>query len=403
MTEKLRDTFLERASVPARRLIRRIQKAPHPEIELWNGAIIMGLSGTDPDRLRALDFDGFWMDESALQVEQAFTLAINRQRAADCIRGIITTSPKPGWTWRVLSGEDEGYNALREKVNTRIFRWESKKNQALKGGVLDAIRAAQNAGGIDAAQELDGLILGKETQLPTAFETARVFCDDVRLTMPDVTAPVLGIDLAVISDFTWIVVMGARGHVLAQERFNLGTAPRRADGSRVIRAEFYDLVVERVIDYAQRFGVKRIKPDIAMHGEGFAYGLRQTLARTPGLRDVKVEGIMTSSPNKRRAILKELRRAFAAGAITVPKRWALGDDTFAVAEWDTLKGECEDLVVEAVDGGGWRFKCPAGGHDDGPLALALAWDAYATGRTFGARRPRRNWGRGLQNGKGYKF
>src|SRR3990167_2140083 len=426
--EKLRDGLLRRCTVRYEDLVLRYVEHPHPEIVLWNGVTILGRSGKDPDDLRGLIPMGVWMDEAEQQYEEAFQIACSRMRSAGALRMIVTTSPKGAsrsWTRRLVSGKDCAYNKLREQVDVRAFRWHSKANTYNTGNVTDAIGTILNAGQEGMSdQELAGIYLGTE-EAPAlgGFDARKAFGGDVELTREDIFAPVVGVDLGRARDYTWITVLGPRGHVLFMERFNWSSAPER-----IREADFLRLVDKRVLMAVAAFGCRIIKADTAFYGEGWAHAMTQTLERLRRFpnesdtewfgealvdrlrgRKVEIEGYMTASKSKRGKALMELRRAISNGDICVPARWrSRGSAWRTVDHTLELRREIENLVPEEQAGGAWLFPCPPGANDDGPVSLALARDAYATDTLpTGPRRSYKHFAPGTRSGAGksggYRF
>lgn len=81
--------------IPPECIIRCVSM-PHPEIQLYNGAIIQGFSAEKPDRLRGPNFHRAWCDElAAWRYPEAFDMLMFALRLGDHPRLIVTTTPRP--------------------------------------------------------------------------------------------------------------------------------------------------------------------------------------------------------------------------------------------------------------------------------------------------------------------
>ena len=279
-------------SVPFAALVARSIAGQAPMIELRNGVTILGFSGSDPDRMRGFALDGVWLDESEWQPAKAFEIALQRQRSAEAIRAIVTSSPSgSGWLWQLVEGSRPEWNELRKAVPIRIHRWGSRV-AANKDEVLDAIAAAAEAVSPGKSrQELDGLFLGtKEAPFVSPFgQCESAFVERLTLDAAGSRGFVLGIDLGKSVDYTALVVLGARGHVLEIDRFNASSLP-----SHVRRDQFYVYVEQRVLELQRTWRIPLLKVDTAMMGSAFADGLRQKLGGV-----ALVEGLRTDSASRK--------------------------------------------------------------------------------------------------------
>lgn len=357
-------------------LVKRVLRHPDPQIELVHGQTIHFRSGADPSRLRGHQYDGCWGDELEFMDAKAFTVALSRQRSADRIRFIGTTSPErvtSSWVWPMLTGEHEKFNEIRAKTPVRVFRWKSSDNKSNEAEVLSTIEAVLNAFSPNQArQELDGLFLGAEVMEAPAIEYAKAFVPTVRLTSAlDATGAVLGVDLGRTEDFTWLVVLNRSGVVLAQDRFNITTPG-------VSRDRFYVYAEQRCLDLVSRFKIPLVKVDTALHGAAFADNLKQKL-----MGRARVDGFRTDASRRKSEAVEALAVALSNGQVRVPNSVVTPSGTaIQVQHVDQLRHEFSDLIVE--DKYGYRtFNHRQGGHDDGVVALALAWQGL--GRAPGAR------------------
>ncbi len=355
------------------KLIKKKVGKPEPHIELTTGVKIWGFSGNDPDSLRNFEFDGMWMDEAAVQAEEAFAVGLSRQRSADKLRAIVTSSPKPGWLWRIVKAvtqpeatdEPVGYAKLLEASRVTVHRWSSRENPYNKSEVLDGIDGALEAVGAEfAQQETGGLFVGVETDreiFPGYHEQLGSL--DVDLTAAQCSPLTMGVDLGQNVDYTWLTVMGRTGVVLHMERFN-GSTPGWT------RKRFYVQVKERVVELAREWGITDIRLDTAMHGKSFGQELDDYRpARAIGL---KVNGERTNAPLRRDQMIEALSQACAHRRFRVPETWVGPDGrTHRVKHVAQLRKEIEEIEAPTVNGKR-RWKHPPGGHDDGIVSCALA-------------------------------
>lgn len=368
VTDILFETFLEHArllSVPADALVLDVTRGQDPRIVMWNGTVIYGRSGTDPDRLRNYGFHWMWMDEAAVQREAAFAIGIQRQRSAERIRAIVTTSPRPGWIWRVVSGEDPAYSELRRTTPTRVHRWDSSENDSNNAEVLAGVSAALEAVSPGmATQDVKGLFLGTREAPgtgPIMWEPA--FCGPVVLKSGESRrAHVVGIDLGKTEDYMWATGLNGSGLAIAMDRWN-------ANEVEVPLAQYWHYSRKRAAQFVRTHGATVVVVDTAKGGDQFAAALREEL----GPSFVVIE-VATDSPGKKSGIIEAVGMAMPLGKVRVPSSWKAASDTAPtpVAHVEKLRMEFLKLQVTAL-GDRRRFDHPAGGHDDGVVSLALAW------------------------------
>lgn len=369
------------------RVVRRVTYGIDPRIVLMHGQVILGRSATDPDRLRGHEIDGFWGDEVQEWDEKAFRIAFSRLRSASAIRVVLTGSPEdtPGWLWHMLSGKHPGYNALRDQLAKNgtgfyAFRWRSSQNTANQEGVLGALRTVMDAtAGTTSAQELEGRFPGTHEAplLMGEIDYAPAMVDRLELSPTQAVGYSLGVDVGETRDFSWLTVLSRDGVVLAQDRFNVSTPG-------VPRQGFYPFLERRVEQVARRFGVKVVVVDTSRAGAGVAQHLAIALGSF-----ATVVGVDTGAGNKKSDLLEVMGTAMSRGDLRVPERWGGGKETTEVQWVDYLKKELSELQPTEYGKGRRRWDHPAGGHDDGPVALALAYHGLSSARVAGMFR--REW------------
>ncbi|MCW8138643.1 MAG: hypothetical protein KIT58_07040, partial [Planctomycetota bacterium] len=367
-------------------VVKRVVYGIDPRIVLLHDQVIMGRSSTDPDRLRGHEVDGFWGDEIQAWTERAFRIAISRTRSAAATRVVLTGSPEdsPGWIWHLISGEHKGYNRLRAELKRSgsgvfVFRWSSASNRANREGVLGAIRAVMDASahGV-AAQELEGRFPGThESPLLGEIDYAPAFARrEVELDPSRVVGQSMGVDVGETQDFSWVSILSPDGVLLYQDRFNVSTPG-------VPRSRFYPYLEDVVVKLVDRWKVETVVIDVAKAGAGVAQHLALRLAGR-----ARVVGYDTGAGTKKADAIEILGTAMSRGDVVVSERWKAGGEKVEVRFVDVLAKELSELAPK--DTGKRRtWDHPPGGHDDGPVSLALAYHGLT-----GPRAPsmfRREW------------
>lgn len=390
---KLERRFAELA-VPGTAIVRKVYKSKNDlRIVLWTGQTIFGVSASDPDKSRAYEAESVWIDEAALCDEAAFALAVASMRTALRMRIVVTSTPRFSWIWRVVEGEGL-YGEIREAMPVRILRWASRENPFATKGNLAAVRATSEAAHTGwGGQELDGRFSNtREDPSSGTFSTGKACVEHVDLTVKDIREPIIGLDLGRNVDWTWLCLLGPSGHVLANERLQLASVTGVGEG------EFYDHVEDVVVDMIRAWRVREVRVDTARHGDGWCRSFTAKLKRE-GLSNVRIQGFHTDAPGRRYAALRELRRALAAGQIVLPERWTLkratGQEISSqrVEHADEMRLELNALSSSTTRTGRETIEQRPGTHDDGPIALALAWGAYSAHLVDKAKPPVENLSR----------
>lgn len=375
LREEQMQKVLEQAArftnMPYAGVIKRVCYGQDPRIYLCHDQVLLCRSGTEPRRMRGHQFTGMWMDEAEFQHESAFTMALTRMRSADAIRAVVTTSPQTvrnSWVWPLVSGTHDGYNKLREKTPFRVHRWRSRDNPANEPDVLEAIGAALEAGSPGtSAQELDGLFLGThEAPERGVFDFSRAFVSRLSLRESDTHAAVVGVDLGKQHDFTWLTILSRSGVVLFMQRFNASTVNAPRD-------QFYPWVERRIVELVEQSRIPLVKIDTAMQGASFS----ETLRRVLGTR-ARVDGFATDAPKRKAQAIESLGVALSRLTVRIPEVWIGPSGLETRVEYvHQLKRELVELQVTERDG--YRvFNHPPGGHDDGIVSLALAFQGLGS-------------------------
>jgi hypothetical protein len=363
--------------IPEGAIVKRALGGNNPLIELVTGVTFRGFSSTDLDRLRSFAFDFAWLDEAEYQTEESLMMAINRQRAAECVRAIVTSSPAAadvGWLYNAISGKVPQWEPIRQASAFRVHRWGSASNPHLTAEALAQVRAGIEATRPGfAAQELDGLFLGTD-EAPAAgpFDWSKGFTGKLELRGDEARAAVLGVDLGQKRDFTALVVLSARGVVLEIEHFKESTLA-------IAPSDFFPFVEDRCVELVKKHHIPLVKIDTAWTGASQAQFLERRFLRS-SLVGPRVEGFRTDSQTRKDEALEALGVALSRAAVRVPTSWAGPDGVeHPVEHVRELRLELAKLQVEQR-GLKRHFKHPDGGHDDLTVALALAWQGLSVKR-----------------------
>lgn len=355
-------------------VVKRVVGGQDPRITLCHDQVLIGRSSTDPDRLKGHEVDGFWLDEAQNVKERAFRVACSRLRSTTAVRVVITGSPEdsPDWIWKLLSGEDDGYNKVRQRAieegsGVFAFRWSTDMNKTNTSAVVGVVRAILDASGkVHSAQELEGRFPNTiEAPSLGVIDYGRAFVGKLAIPDADALPYALGVDIGESIDFTWFTILTRRGVVLAMERFNAGSPD-------VPRARFYPYLEDRIVATAKRWRVARVVIDIAKSGKPTSQNV------TPRLPGVKVDGFPTDAPGKKSEIIEALGVALGRGDVKIPSGWSAAGREVAVENVPQLRKEFEELTPLELGTGKRRWTHPDGGHDDGVVSLALAWHAVTS-------------------------
>lgn len=351
-----------------------------PTLFFSNGVRVCAFTGKDTNATRSYEADFLWADEAEEMDALSFVTALGRLRSAEAVRAIATSNPAGGgWIYPMLAGDYPEWDEIREANDVRFFRWASRQNKFNDPKVMRTLRAAYRATspGLEL-QELGGRFLGTaEAPGSQILQYVRAFVGKVALKPGRERAVVVGADLGKSEDFVWLTAANVAGVVLAQDRFNMTEVDVSEDA-------YWPFVADRLIQFAVTWGASRINLDLARGGDQFAAMLRGILqARKIA---IEVVGVDTSSPGKRTDLLEALSMAIGMGRWTVPTAWELeGQSAVSVAHVETLRVEFKRLQ-KRMHGSQARYAHPTGGHDDGIVSNALAWNGLATRPT--PQRPR---------------
>lgn len=150
---------------------------------------------------------------------------------------------------------------------------------------------------------------------------------------------VIGVDWGRHNDFTVIAAIDAHNKtVLAIDRFS---------------GIDYGLQLERLKSFRELFPFAGIVAESNSMGEPLVEALQR--------EGLPVRAFQTTAPSKR-MIIEALSLAFEKQMIRIPNQPWLIDELMAYEQ-------------ERLPGGMLRYGAPPGGHDDGVMALAIAWSA----------------------------
>lgn len=293
------------------------------EIELDNGSTWFFKNGSDPENLEGETLDGVVLDEAAkmksevwygtirpmLSVKQGWAIFIGKPRGNNYYKAIWRKAENhPDWS-RFHSSSDQGpffsqeeYDEAKRDTPDLIFRQEYKAEFVDSEGVV-----FRNVG---------DLIRG---ELSNPVSGGKYFA---------------GVDLAKTTDYTVIIILNDKRHVVAFERFN--NIP-------------YNLQKERIIKICKRYNAQ-----ILMDSTGVGDPIYDDLSRS----ELKVIGYKFDNMSKRR-LIESLVLDFESESISFP-------------EIPELIDELQNFEVEQTKSGLIRYSAPEGQHDDCVIALALA-------------------------------
>lgn len=312
---------------------------PHQQdrrLEVANGASIEFKSADKPDRLRGEGLDLLVIDEAAFIRDGARlwhevlrpTLTDRQGRAL-----IISTPCGRDWFHALWRAGRDGAD------DTASFQYPTASNPHIAPDEIDAARNGLPERAFQQEYLAEFLQDGG-----AVFRRVREAVDpDGAARDPYSGRFVVGVDWGKSRDFTVFVVMDREaGRVVAIERFN------QID---------YRLQTQRLAALCQAWQPEAVLVERNSIGEPLLEQLQYD--------DLPVAGFTTTHGSKAR-IIEALALALERGEIILPSDEALLDELTA-------------YTVAARSGGTFSYSAPPGGHDDTVMALALAWEAAATG------------------------
>jgi phage terminase large subunit-like protein len=300
---------------------------------LDNGAEIAFRSADNPDHLRGVGLDFLVLDEAAFVADGAAawgealrpTLADRRGRAL-----IISTPRGHDWFHAIWQR-----GAEPEDPEVESYRFPTASNPAIAPEELDA-----------AKRELPERVFAQEFEAQFLDDGGCVFRAVRAAVAPPPAEPyegrfVVGVDWGKRDDYTALVVLDAeRGAVVDFDRFN------RID---------YALQTQRLAALCERWRPALVLAEQNAMGEPLIEQLERG--------GLPVRGFKTTAASKPR-IIEALALAFEQRTIAIPGE-------------PSLIAELEAFTLEPTRAGNFRYSAPPGLHDDGVMALALAWEARA--------------------------
>jgi len=331
-TYKLLDEAWRAAKAVLRNAILRADSQQH-RLEVMTGAALDFWTLEKPDGGRGRRYGLALVDEAAMarHLEEAWTAAI---------RPTLTDYKGGAWFFSTPKGRNFFWNLHQQGENPLWDDWASHHAPTTANPHIDPAEVEA------ARQSLPERIFQQEYMAVFLDDGGGVFRgvqaavnEDVRLHTSHESGYVIGIDWGRHNDFTVLIVLDARtGAVVWVDRFT-------------------------DIDWGTQFA--RLKalherfPRAAILAESNSMGgpLVEALQR----QQLPVTAFETTAPSKR-AIIEALALAFERGALTIPNEPWLIDELLAYEQ-------------ERLPGGLLRYNAPPGGHDDGVMALAIAWHA----------------------------
>lgn len=378
-------------------VVKRVVYGQEPRIVLSADQEILGRSDDEPDKMRGFEIEGAWGDEAQRWRWKTFRVAVSRMRSAAAVRFTISASPEdaPGWLWKIVEGQSRRFNRIREELKGAgaglwVHRWASSDNPSNEPGTLGVIGAVLDANpdapepaegeavapSVLQAQELGGRFPGThEAPSLGAIDYSRGFSEQrLVLSADEARASVLGVDVGETEDFTWFTVLSARGVVLYMERWNVGTPG-------VPRSTFYAYLEDRIAQVAHDHGCSLVVIDSSKAGKPIVHNLEARRAdQRAGKRVLfQVVGVETGAGRRKAEAIESLGVAMMSGDVRIAPSWVSPAGNVVTVEWvGWLRKEFEDLVITNVSQGKRTFNHRVGGHDDGVVSLALAWNGLST-------------------------
>ena len=334
---KLLDEAWRSAKAFLRAMVARTDSQQH-RMELTNGAALDFWTLEDTDAGRGRRYGLVLVDEAAMarNLEEAWHAAI-RPTLTDHRGGAWFLSTPKGrnffWQLHQQGGRDEGWRAHHapSSANPHLDRAEIESaRQSLPERIFAQEYLAQfleDGGGV--------------FRRVTAAVDPTLATDPGSRDAGDGRAYVIGIDWGRHQDFTVFVTLDARDRaVVALDRFTQ---------------------IEYALQLARLRALRTRYPHAAVVAESNSIGgpLIEQLRRD----GVNVTAFQTTHASKGQ-IIESLAVAFEQGALRIPAVQWLIDELLAFDQERTASG----LM---------RYSAPPGGHDDGVMALAIAWHAQA--------------------------
>lgn len=303
-------------------------------IELATGAALDFWTLEKPDCGRGRRYGLTIIDEAGLSrnLEEAWNASI---------RATLTDYKGGGWFLGTPKGRNFFYQlSIRAENGEQWPDWASHRAPTIANPFIDPAEVES------AKRSLPERIFAQEYLAVFLDDGGGVFRgvqqaveDEILTYSSDSPGIVIGIDWGRYNDFTVFVVMDAKSRrVLAVDRFT-------------------------DIDFGVQLGRLRV-----MHER---FPRAQIVAESNSLGGPLVEGLQrqglpvfafeTTAPSKR-MIIESLSLAFERGEIRIINEPWLIDELMAYEQ-------------ERMPGGLLRYSAPPGGHDDGVMALAIAWHA----------------------------
>jgi hypothetical protein len=297
-------------------------------IEFPGGGRLSIYSADSDVALRGEAFDLVIVDEAAQVREETFSDVLLPTIADRDGRMVLISTPKGrNWFWREwIRGQNDGKDAASWTAPTMA-------------NPMPTIQAAARM----AKERVSERTYKQEWLAEFLADGGSVirFVRDAVRPMPDGPQPnrtyIGGLDWALSNDYTWLALVDAEtGENVYNDRFT---------------GIDYRLQRERIMATCKRWNVAVVNAESNAMGKPNNDELRAA--------DMPVRDFVTTNTTKA-DIIESLAAAFENHRITIP------DDPVLIAE-------LESLEATRLQSGAVRYAAPDGMHDDGSMALALAW------------------------------
>jgi phage FluMu gp28-like protein len=302
------------------------------EIIFTNGSVIKFKSAAAEDNLRGESVNYMILDEAAFVKESTFNEILLPMLNVAGKKCLVISTPKGRSNWfhkqyiRGVNGT-KGYKSFKFNCYTNPF------------ANPDIIRIAKDTmpEPIFKQEYLADFIDGT-----TIIENIEELCVLPLQPLPkNGEVYYAGIDLALANDYTVFSVVNSRGNVVFYDRFNRVSAP-----------ELKEKLVKNI---------RLWKPQMTLiETNNMGQVILDDLRGLYGLKNIK--GWVTTQ-NSKQDIIHKLINAFSSKEIKLP------DD-------DILKAELEVFEMSITSSGRVKFQAASGFHDDIPMSIAIALEAY---------------------------
>jgi hypothetical protein len=323
-----------------------------------NRATIECAHGSDPEAtIEGERVHGQIIDEASKCKEQVFVSAMTTTTQTGGSTFLVSTPRGKGWFYKVAMECKEHEEWARRKgvKPTRIFRTlPTMASPYVSAEVIENARRSLPARLFrqlyEASFEDDGSVF---TELSFAFGNVVEFIYEDQF-MPEYHESEMifvGVDWAKTHDYTVMIAMNEKGHMIAWKRIQKSSYPQQVS----IMFNFCDVLKER----AQKGGVHNPSAEIVIKHDQTGVGEAVNDIMSLGnLKGYAIEGMKWNNA------LKEV----AVNDLIL----SLEEHSIKLLPWATLNTEIQAFELETSASGNPIYGAPEGQHDDTVMSLVLA-------------------------------